>query len=207
MTTTNHADFFEPLSRDTIWTLEKYAKLRPAFRTAVMAHKKLRAVGLGNHVTLLFEDTLTIRYQVQEMLRIEKTFEEAGIQDELDAYLPLIPTGSNFKATMMIEYPVVEERKEALKRLRGIERQVWVQVEGADKVFAIADEDLPRENDEKTSAVHFMRFELNEEMVKALKYGVTLSVGIDHPAYTQALDPLAPAVRDCLVADLVDLAV
>ena len=200
--TDQNNQFFEPLTRDTIWTLEKYAKLRPTFRTAVMAHKKIRAVALGNHVTLLFEDTMTIRYQVQEMLRIEKTFEEAGIQDELDAYLPLIPTGSNFKATMMIEYPVVEERKEALKRLRGIERQVWVRVEGSDKVFAIADEDLRRENEEKTSAVHFMRFELNDEMVNALKYGVTLSIGIDHPAYTQSIDPLAADVRDCLVADL-----
>ena len=145
-----HTAYNEPLSRATLWTLEKYAKLRPDFRTAVMAHKKLRSVALGNHVTLLFEDTMTIRYQVQEMLRIEKTFEETGIQDELDAYTPLIPTGSNFKATMMIEYPVVEERKEALKRLRGIERQVWVRVEGSEKVFAIADEDLPRENEEKT---------------------------------------------------------
>jgi hypothetical protein len=196
-----HSDYLEPVSRDTLWTLEKYSKLRPAFRSAVIAHKKLRTVALGNHVTLLFEDTLTVRYQIQEMLRIEKTFEDEGIQDELDAYLPLLPTGSNFKATMMIEYPVVEERIAALKRLKGIEHKVYVQVEGAAKVFAIADEDLPRSNEEKTSAVHFMRFELSEDMVKALKYGVTLAVGIDHPAYEQHKE-LALDVRGSLVADL-----
>lgn len=195
-------DYLEPIQRSSLWTLEKYAKLRPQFRAAVIAHKKLRTLALGNHVSLLFEDTVTIRYQIQEMLRIEKTFEEAGIEDELAAYLPLIPDGRNFKATMMIEYTVVEERVAALKRLRGIEHKVWVQVEGAAKVYAIADEDLPRENEEKTSAVHFMRFELSEDMVKALKYGVTLSVGIDHPAYQQTIDPLSAALRDSLVKDL-----
>jgi Protein of unknown function (DUF3501) len=201
MTTANPPDYLEPVSRDTLWTLEKYSKLRPAFRNAVIAHKKLRTVALGNHITLLFEDTLTVRYQIQEMLRIEKTFEDEGIQDELDAYLPLLPTGSNFKATMMIEYPVVEERIAALKRLRDIEHKVYVQVEGAGKVYAIADEDLPRSNEEKTSAVHFMRFELTEDMVKALKYGVTLAVGIDHAAYEQHKE-LAVDVRNSLVADL-----
>ena len=195
-------DYLEPVTRDSLWTLEKYSKLRPAFRAAVMAHKKLRTVALGNHVSLLFEDVLTVRYQIQEMLRIEKTFEEAGIEDELSAYTPLIPDGSNFKATMMIEYTVVAERIEALQRLRGIEHKVWVQVEGASKVYAIADEDLPRENAEKTSAVHFMRFELTEDMVKALKYGVTLAAGIDHPNYPQALDPLPALLRDSLVKDL-----
>jgi hypothetical protein len=196
------ADYLEPVERSSLWTLEKYAKLRPAFRLAVMAHKKLRTVALGNHVTLLFEDTITVRYQIQEMLRIEKIFEEDGIQDELSAYMPLLPEGSNFKATMMIEYPVVTERVEALKRLRGIERQVYVQVEGAAKVYAIADEDLPRENEEKTSAVHFMRFELTEDMVQALKYGVTLAVGVDHALYQQTVDPLPAVQRDSLVADL-----
>ncbi len=199
--TTSLPNYQEPVCRDSLWTLETYARCRPDFRTAVMAHKKLRTVALGNHLTLLFEDTMTVRYQIQEMLRIEKTFEESGIQDELDAYLPLLPTGNNFKATLMIEYPVVEERREALKRLRGIERQVYVQVEGAAKVYAIADEDLPRENDEKTSAVHFMRFELTEDMVKALKYGVTLAVGVDHIAYQQHVE-LVDNVRSSLVADL-----
>lgn len=201
MTATTQPNYLEPVTRDSLWTLETYSKCRPDFRNTVMAHKKLRSVALGNHITLLFEDTITVRYQIQEMLRIEKTFEENGIQDELDAYLPLLPTGSNFKATMMIEYPVVEERREALKRLRGVERQVYVQVEGAAKVYAIADEDLPRENEEKTSAVHFMRFELTEDMVKALKYGVTLAVGVDHLAYQQHLE-LALNVRDSLVNDL-----
>ena len=201
MSTPADSNYLEPVSRDSLWTLEKYSKLRPAFRSAVIAHKKVRTVLLGNHVSLLFEDTLTVRYQIQEMLRIEKTFEDEGIQDELDAYLPLLPTGCNLKATMMIEYPMVEERVAALKRLKGIEHKVYVQVEGATKVFAIADEDLPRSNDEKTSAVHFMRFELSEDMVKALKYGVTLAVGIDHPLYEQHKE-LALEVRASLVSDL-----
>jgi hypothetical protein len=167
-----------------------------------MEHKKLRSVAIGNHVTLIFEDETTVRYQVQEMLRIEKTFEEQGILDELSAYNPLIPDGRNFKATMMIEYTDVDERREALKRLRGIEHKVWVSVEGSGKVYAIADEDLPRENAEKTSAVHFLRFELNDEMAAALKYGVTLSIGIDHPMYTQAVSPLPIERRNALVRDL-----
>lgn len=190
------------ISRDSLLSLESYAKQRKEFRARVIAHKQTRTVALGNHVTLIFEDELTIRYQVQEMLRIERTFEEAGIQDELDAYNPLIPDGRNFKATMMIEYAEVAERQTALARLKGIEDRVWVQVEGCRKVYAIADEDLERENAEKTSAVHFLRFELDEEMCKALKYGVTLSMGIDHPQYMNTVSPIDPAVRASLVKDL-----
>jgi len=190
------------ITRESLLTLEAYAKARKDFRAQVIAHKKARTVHLGDHVTLLFEDELTIRYQVQEMLRIEKTFEEAGIADELDAYNPLVPDGSNFKATMLIEYEDVEERKQALARLRGIEARVYVQVEGCARVSAIADEDLPRENDEKTAAVHFLRFELTPEMVAALKYGVGLSIGVDHPAYKVAIAAVGDEARKALVADL-----
>jgi len=190
------------ITRESLLTLEAYAKARKDFRAQVIAHKKDRTVHLGEHVTLLFEDELTIRYQVQEMLRIEKTFEEAGIEDELDAYNPLVPDGSNFKATMLIEYEDVEERKVALATLRGIEANVYVQVEGCARVAAIADEDLPRENDEKTAAVHFLRFELTPEMVAALKYGVGLCVGVDHPSYTAAIAAVGDATRKALVADL-----
>ncbi len=190
------------ITRDSLMTLEAYARSRKDFRAKVLEHKKPRAVHVGEHVTLLFEDELTVRYQVQEMLRIEKTFEEAGIQDELDAYNPLIPDGRNFKATMLIEYEDVEARKEALARLKGIEDKVWVQVEGCPKVWAIADEDLERENEEKTSAVHFLRFELTGEMAAALKYGVALSIGVDHPHYPASLDPVSPETRAALVKDL-----
>jgi uncharacterized protein YggL (DUF469 family) len=190
------------IARDTLMTLEAYSRSRNDFRAKVMAHKKNRKVHLGEHVTLIFEDELTIRYQVQEMLRAERIFEEDGIADELDAYNPLVPDGRNFKATMMIEYPDVAERKGALARLKGVEDRTWIQVEGCAKVYAIADEDLERENEEKTSAVHFLRFELTEEMAKALKYGVALAVGVDHPACTVALDPVPLNVRNALVADL-----
>jgi len=190
------------ITRESLLTLEAYAKARKDFRARVIAHKKARAVHLAGHVTLLFEDELTIRYQVQEMLRIEKTFEEAGIADELDAYNPLVPDGSNFKATMLIEYEDVAERTQALVALRGIESRVWLQVEGCARVAAIADEDLPRENDEKTAAVHFLRFELTPEMVAALKYGVGLAIGVDHPAYTVAIPAVGDATRKALVADL-----
>jgi len=190
------------ITRESLLTLEAYAKARKDFRAKVIAHKKDRTVHLGDHVTLLFEDELTIRYQVQEMLRIEKTFEEAGIEDELDAYNPLVPDGSNFKATMLIEYEDVEERKQALAKLRGIEARVYLQVEGCARVNPMADEDLPRENDEKTAAVHFLRFELTPEMVAALKYGVGLSIGVDHPAYTAAIAAVGEDTRKALVADL-----
>jgi len=190
------------ITRDSLMTLEAYAKARKEFRAKVLEHKKPRAVHLGEHVTLLFEDELTIRYQIQEMLRIEKTFEEAGIQDELDAYNPLIPDGRNFKATMLIEYENVDQRKAALAKMKGIEDKVWIQVEGCPKVWAIADEDLDRENEEKTSSVHFLRFELTKEMAEALKYGVSLSVGVEHPAYTAAADPVGPETRAALAKDL-----
>lgn len=190
------------LSRDSLWTLEHYSRIRNQFRQEVIAHKKTRQVALGDHITLFFEDEKTIRYQIQEMLRIEKTFEEAGIQDELDAYNPLIPDGRNFKCTMMIEYPDPEIRKVELARLKGVEDRVWIQVEGREKVYAIADEDLERENDEKTSSVHFMRFELDEDMASALKYGVGLAMGVDHPNYNVVVDPVSPETRASLVKDL-----
>ena len=190
------------ITRESLMTLEAYAKARKDFRAKVIAHKKARTVHLGEHVTLVFEDELTMRYQIQEMLRIEKTFEEAGIQDELDAYNPLVPDGRNFKATMLIEYEDVEARKAALAKLKGIEDKVWVQVEGCPKVWAIADEDLERENAEKTSAVHFLRFELTKEMADALKYGVALSIGVEHPNYKASLEPVGPETRAALVKDL-----
>ena len=192
----------QKISRDSLLTLEAYAKARKEFRARVLAHKKARTVHLGNNLTLVFEDELTIRYQVQEMLRIEKIFEEQGIQDEIDAYNPLIPDGRNFKATMMIEYEDPNERKAALARLKGIEDRTYVQVEGLPRVYAIADEDLDRENDEKTSSVHFLRFELTDEMADALKYGVSLAMGIDHPHYQAKVDPVPAEIRAALVKDL-----
>ena len=190
------------ISRDSLLTLEAYAKTRPEFRARVIAHKKPRTVHLGEHITLLFEDELTIRYQIQEMLRIEKTFEDAGIQDELDAYNPLIPDGENWKATMLVEYEDVDERRRALIRLKGIEDRAWVQIEGSPRVYAIADEDLERENEEKTSSVHFVRFELTPAMIASLKAGAALSIGVDHPQYTEALRSVPEATRAALLADL-----
>ncbi|MFO1323254.1 MAG: DUF3501 family protein [Burkholderiales bacterium] len=190
------------ITRDSLMTLEAYAKARHDFRTKVLQHKRARTVHLGEHLTLIFEDELTLRYQIQEMLRIEKTFEEAGIQDELDAYNPLVPDGSNFKATMLIEYEDVDARRAALAKLKGIEDRVYVQVEGCPKVWAIADEDLPRENEQKTSAVHFLRFELTKEMVAALKYGVALGLGVDHPHYRAEIPAVGAATRTALLADL-----
>ncbi len=183
-------------------TLEAYARERNAFRARVMAHKLDRVVHLGENVTLIFEDELTMRYQVQEMLRVERIFEEDGIQQELDVYNPLVPNGRNFKATLMIEYPDVVERRARLAALRGIEDHVWVQVEGCARVRAIADEDLERATEDKTSAVHFLRFELTEEMVVALKYGVGLAIGVDHPSYAVALDPVPANIRNSLMNDL-----
>jgi hypothetical protein len=190
------------ISRESLQTLEAYAKSRKEFRAKVIAHKKHRTVHLGEHVTLVFEDELTIRYQIQEMLRVEKIFEEEGIQDELDAYNPLVPDGRNFKATMLIEYEDVEERKAALAKLKGIEDRTWVRVEGCAPVYAIADEDLERENEQKTSSVHFLRFELTEEMAAALKYGVSLAIGVDHPHYNAKLDPVGAETRAALARDL-----
>jgi len=189
------------LTRDTLMTLERYAKERPQFRARVMEHKKNRTLLLGEHVLLIFEDELTIRYQIQEMLRAERIFEEEGIQDEVDAYAPLIPDGSNWKVTMMIQYPDIDERRHMLAQLIGIEDRVWIQVAGQSRVYAIADEDLERETAEKTSSVHFLRFELDSGMVTALKQGAGLEIGIDHPSYSVSTNP-APAVRDSLVADL-----
>ena len=190
------------IARDSLLSLEAYARERKAFRAKVMAHKRDRTVHLGAHVTLIFEDELTVRYQIQEMLRIERTFEDQGIQDELNVYNPLIPDGRNFKATMMIEYADPVKRAQALARLKGIEDRVWIQVVGCARVYAIADEDLERENAEKTSAVHFLRFELSDEMAKALKYGIALSLGADHPNYQAEIGALAAGVRASLVRDL-----
>jgi hypothetical protein len=190
------------IDRDSLMTLEAYSKARPEFRKQVIAHKKRRSAPLGEHLTLLFEDELTIRYQVQEMLRIEKIFEEDGIVHELESYNPLIPDGRNLKATMLIEYEDPDQRKVALARLKGVEQRVWLQVEGSPKVWPIADEDMERENEEKTSAVHFLRWELTEEMAAALKYGVSLSIGVDHPNYTDTLAPVPADTRAALAADL-----
>ena len=190
------------ITRDSLWTLETYSKNRPAFRSQVIEHKRTRTVHLGEHVTLLFEDEMTIRYQIQEMLRIEKIFDEDGIQHELESYVPLLPEGRNFKATMLIEYTDAAERTIALTKLKGIERKVYVQVEGAAKVYAIADEDLERENEEKTSAVHFLKFDLNKDMAEALKYGVALSMGIDLPAYPVPATLVQADTRTALVKDL-----
>jgi hypothetical protein len=189
------------IKRDTLLSLEAYARERNAFRARVMEHKKRRTVQLGAHITLLFEDELTIRYQVQEMLRIERIFEETGIQGELDVYNPLVPDGSNWKATMLIEYPDAEERKRMLARLKGIERRICVQVQGCERVYAIADEDLERENEEKTSSVHFLRFELSRAMREALRKCAAVVVGSDHPEYRNTAE-LAPEVRSALAADL-----
>jgi hypothetical protein len=191
-----------PITRDSLMSLEQYARERKAFRARVLAHKKDRTLPLGDHLTLIFEDELTIRYQIQEMLRIEKIFEEDGINGELEAYNPLVPDGSNFKATLLIEYPDVEERRQRLARLKGIEDAVWVRVEGCDRVPAIADEDLVRENEEKTSAVHFLRFELTPAMKDRLKQGVALAVGVDHPEYTAAVAAVGENLRRSLLADL-----
>ena len=190
------------ISRDSLMSLESYAKKRPEFRQQVIEHKKHRTVHLGNHVTLLFEDELTLRYQVQEMLRIEKIFEEDGIQSELDAYNPLCPEGSNFKATMLIEYENVSDRKAALAKLIGIEDRMFIQVEGQPRVYAIADEDLDRENEEKTSAVHFVRFELSPDMKAALKGGAQMMVGCDHPNYPVHVEELPQETLASLLKDL-----
>jgi hypothetical protein len=190
------------ITRDSLMTLEGYAKVRPALRAEIMAHKKNRMVELGGHVTLIFEDEKTMRYQIQEMLRAERTFEEAGIQDELDAYNPLVPDGTNWKATMMIQYSDPDERKLALAKLKGIEDRVWVQVADQSKVFAIADEDLERENEEKTSSVHFLRFELDATSIAAAKAGAAIRMGIDLAAYTVDATTLPENTRAALVVDL-----
>jgi hypothetical protein len=190
------------ITRDSLMSLESYAKVRPDMRAEIMAHKKNRMVELGDHVTLIFEDEKTMRYQIQEMLRAERTFEDAGIQDELDAYNPLVPDGSNWKATMMIQYSDPGARKVALEKLKGIEDRVWVQVADQPKVFAIADEDMERENEEKTSAVHFLRFELEATSIAAAKGGSPIRMGIDLTAYPVAPMTLPDNTRAALVLDL-----
>ncbi len=190
------------LSHADLYSLEEYARIRPEFRARVMEHKKHRRVPIGPNAALYFEDALTMQYQVQEMLRIERIFEPEGIQEELDVYNPLIPDGLNWKATFMIEINDVEERKASLAKMLGIDKAVWVQVAGFDKVRPIANEDLDRETEDKTSSVHFMRFELSQEMVDALHGGANLSMGIDHPAYNHNVSELDAVVRDSLLQDL-----
>ena len=189
------------LERADLMSLETYSSERGAFRTRVIAHKKNRQVGVGPNATLYFEDRLTIQYQVQEMLRIERIFEAKAIEEELEAYNPLIPNGNNLKATFMLEYGDIDERRQALEQLLGIEDQVWVKVAGFEAVRAIADEDLDRSRDEKTSAVHFMRFEFTDDMTQAAKNGAQMSIGIDHDAYRHEVSPLPAATRDALSAD------
>jgi len=181
--------------------LEQYARERPAFRERVLEHKRARQLEVGPSTTWSFEDRLTIQYQIQEMLRVERIFEPEGIAAELAAYNPLIPDGSNWKVTLLIEFPQPEERRDRLAALRGIEARCWVEVAGQPRVFAIADEDLPRENEEKTSAVHFLRFELDPAMIAALRAGAALAAGIDHEHYRHAVAPVPAAVRAALIAD------
>lgn len=192
----------EKLRREDLYTLEKYSEIRNDFRTEVMAHKKNRRLPIGPNASLYFEDRKVMHYQIQEILRTERIFEAEGIEEELEAYNPLIPDGSNWKATFMIEFAEENERREALAKMIGIENKVWVMVDGHEKVFPIADEDLERETETKTSSVHFLRFELSSAMISALKTGATLSAGIDHDAYSFAVTPVAANIRESLVSDL-----
>jgi hypothetical protein len=193
----------QALHREALFSLEQYAVVRPAFRARVMEHKRDRRVALGPHATLYFEDRLTMQYQVQEMLRIERIFEPAGIEDELATYNPLIPDGSNWKATFMIEYGDVDARREALAQLVGVENRVWVQVAGHARAYAVADEDLERATDDKTSSVHFLRFELTPTMVTAVRQSASIAMGIDHDACHEHLEKVPESVRRALAADLV----
>ena len=186
---------------DSLMGLEAYSKYRQTHKAEVMAHRQIRTVRLGDHMSLQFESETTIRYQIQEMLRIEKIFDEAGIQQEIDAYAALVPDGSNWKATMFLEYPQAQTRKLALSQLIGVEDRLFIEVDGHVRVHAIADEDLVRENADKTSAVHFVRFELNQEMRSAIKSGARVSVGCDHPAYT-AMKTMESACVNALRQDL-----
>jgi Protein of unknown function (DUF3501) len=185
-----------------LMSLEQYARERPALRAGMIEHRRERQLQIGGHCTWSFEDRRTVQYQVQEMLRSERIFEPEAISEELQTYNPLIPDGSNLKATLMIEYADPAERAERLVELRGFERHCWMSVAGFDPVYAIADEDLPRENDEKTSAVHFLRFELQPHMLAALKAGASLSAGVDHDAYRHSVEPLAEPTRASLLGDL-----
>ena len=190
------------ITRESLLTLEAYDKQRDALRAEAMHRKNHRRVFVGPNVTLQFEDETTIRYQIQEMLRIEKTFDEEGINDELEAYNPLVPDGDNWKATMMIEFPDVDERREKLVELRDIENRCYVQVGANSRSYAIADEDLPRANDEKTSAVHFLRFQLDADSIAAIRQGEPVAIGIDLPAYSYRIDELAPETQSMLSEDL-----
>lgn len=190
------------LRRDDLWSLEEYSTRRNDFRAEVMEHKKSRQVAIGPNATLYFEDRMVMQYQVQEMLRIERIFEQEAIQEELDAYNPMIPDGSNWKATFMLEFPDVEERKQVLANLLGIEKKVWVRVGEQDKIYPIANEDLERETEEKTSSVHFLRFELTPEMVAAAKSGEKISMGIDHEHYSHTVNAIPENIRSSLVGDL-----
>ena len=190
------------LTRNDLYSLEQYAERRVEMRATVMQHKKNRQLHIGPHATLYFEDRLTMQYQIQEMLRVERIFEAEAIQEELDTYNPLVPDGSNWKATFMIEYTDVEERQQALTQMVGIEQQVWMQAQGFDPVYAIADEDLERADEEKTSAVHFLRFELSAEMVEAVRAGADINAGIDHSNYTHSSEPIPRNIRDSLAEDL-----
>lgn len=190
------------LTRADLMSLEQYSTARKDFRTRVLEHKRDRIVTVGPNTSWCFEDRLTIQYQVQEMLRVERIFEAGGIQEELDAYNPLIPDGGNWKVTFLIEFPDVAERREKLAGLKGVEDRCWIEVTGFERVYAIADEDLERENDEKTSAVHFLRFELTEPMAKAVKAGAAVGVGVDHENYRHGVDPLPKSIRDSLAKDL-----
>ena len=190
------------LSRADLWSLEEYSEIRPGFRAEVMAHKKHRQLALGEHARLYFEDHLTIKYQIQEMLRIEKVFEAEGIHEELEAYNPLIPDGHNWKATFMLEYDDPGQRALRLGEMIGIEDKVWLQVEDFDRVYPIADEDLERQNADKTSSVHFLRFELDPSMITAVCQGAKIAAGIDHPAYTVEISEIPSAIRDSLAGDL-----
>jgi len=192
----------QKLARADLLSLEQYASERVRLRSEVIAHKLLRNVQVGPNMTWCFEDRTTIRYQVLEMLRAERIFESDGIQGELDAYNPLIPDGNNWKVTLLLEFPDPEERRVALEKLIGVEDRCWVRVSEMERVFAVADEDLERENDEKTSAVHFLRFELTPSMIEAMKSGASLSIGVDHENYRHSVSPLPPTVRDALCADL-----
>ncbi len=189
------------LTRQDLMSLEEYADKRSAFRQQVIAHKKARQLALGDHLTLYFEDRLTIQYQIQEMLRIEKIFEKAAIEEELNAYNPLIPDGTNWKATMMIEFTDVEERRQALAQMIDIEQRIWAQIGNNEQIFAIADEDLERTTEEKTSAVHFLRFEIPISQIALLKKGETLHFGVDHQNYHFSTE-IQPVIRNRLVADL-----
>jgi len=195
------------LNRSDLWSLEEYAEQRPTFRTKVMEHKKTRQLPMGEHARLYFENELTIRYQIQEMLRIEKVFEAEGINEELESYNPLIPDGHNWKATFMIEIDDPIERAQQLANMIGIENKVWLQVEGCDRVYPIADEDMERDNEHKTSSVHFLRFELSPSMIAAAHSGGAILAGVDHAAYTIPEFEIASAIRDSLVEDLDEITI